>query len=102
MPRVRFILGLAFAAFAGCSGYSTESLIDPHYKTVYVKTFDNQTFYPLNGLGWNSGGAPQTDGDCSVGGSQNFAFTSELRWARPTASSAGRSPPSRSRSSRRT
>ena len=45
MPRVRFILGLAFAAFAGCSGYSTESLIDPHYKTVYVKTFDNQTFY---------------------------------------------------------
>jgi len=30
---------------AGC-GYSTQSLIDPRYKTVYVETFDNRTFYP--------------------------------------------------------
>ena len=28
----------------GC-GYSAQSLIDPKYKTVYVKTFDNRSFY---------------------------------------------------------
>jgi hypothetical protein len=29
---------------AGC-GYSSQPLIDPKYKTVYVETFDNRTFY---------------------------------------------------------
>jgi hypothetical protein len=29
---------------AGC-GYSSQALIDPRYKTVYVETFDNRTFY---------------------------------------------------------
>jgi len=28
----------------GC-GYSSQSLIDPQYRTVYVETFDNQSFY---------------------------------------------------------
>ena len=28
----------------GC-GYSSQSLIDSRYKTVYVETFDNQSFY---------------------------------------------------------
>jgi hypothetical protein len=29
---------------AGC-GYSSQPLINPKYKTVYVETFDNRTFY---------------------------------------------------------
>jgi hypothetical protein len=43
----RTSLGLALAALvvAGCSGYSNTSLIDPQYRTVYVKTFDNESFY---------------------------------------------------------
>ncbi len=45
-----------------------------------IYQYNNQTFYPLNGLGWNAGASPQTDGDCNVGGSQNFGFTSELHY----------------------
>ena len=46
MRRISLLLALsAAAAVAGCSGYSTRSLIDPQYRTVYVKTFDNQSFY---------------------------------------------------------
>ena len=46
-----------------------------------IYKFTSNTFYPVNGLGWNASGTPQTDGDCSAGGSQNFSFTSELRYA---------------------
>ncbi len=45
MPRCGRILALAILVALGCSGYSSQSLIDPKYQTVYVKTFDNQSFY---------------------------------------------------------
>ena len=45
MRTSRCILVAAILACAGCAGYSTESLIDPKYKTVYVQTFDNRSFY---------------------------------------------------------
>ncbi len=45
MQRVSAILGLACLTLVGCGGYSSESLIDPQYRTVYVKTFENDTFY---------------------------------------------------------
>ena len=45
MRRSRHILALAALACAGCAGYSAQSLIDPEHKTVYVQTFDNQSFY---------------------------------------------------------
>jgi hypothetical protein len=38
------LLLAALFACAGC-GYSSQPLIDPKYKTVYVDTFDNKTFY---------------------------------------------------------
>ena len=44
MRRSRCILLLALLAYAGCE-YSSEPLIDSRYRTVYVKTFDNQSFY---------------------------------------------------------
>ena len=39
-----------------------------------VYQFDNQTFFPLDGLGWNAGANPQTTNN------HNFAFTSELHY----------------------
>ena len=44
MRRISAVLAMTLLA-VGCSGYSTESLVDPKYQTVYVKTFDNQSFY---------------------------------------------------------
>jgi fibro-slime domain-containing protein len=45
-----------------------------------VYQFDNQQFYPLDGLGWNSGPGAQTDNDCSASTGHNFSFTSELHY----------------------
>ncbi|HEX4446751.1 MAG TPA: DUF4215 domain-containing protein, partial [Polyangiaceae bacterium] len=45
-----------------------------------VYTFNNQTFYPLDGLGWNAGPNPQTDSDCNGSTGHNFSFTSELHY----------------------
>ncbi len=44
MRRINAILAMTLLA-AGCSGYSAESLVDAKYRTVYVKTFDNQSRY---------------------------------------------------------
>jgi len=41
--------------------------------------FNNQSFFPLDGLGWNSGASPQID-TADDGKKHNFAFTSELRY----------------------
>ena len=45
-----------------------------------VYQFNNQTFYPLDGLGWNAGPNPQTDTDCNGTTGHNFSFTSELHY----------------------
>jgi fibro-slime domain-containing protein len=45
-----------------------------------VYQFNNQTFYPLDGLGWNAGPNPQTDSDCNGTTGHNFSFTSELHY----------------------
>jgi fibro-slime domain-containing protein len=45
-----------------------------------VYQFSDQTFYPLDGLGWNAGANPQTDIDCSDNVAHNFSFTSELHY----------------------
>jgi fibro-slime domain-containing protein len=45
-----------------------------------VYQFDNQEFYPLDGLGWNAGATPQTGTDCGGTTGHNFSFTSELHY----------------------
>ncbi len=46
-----------------------------------VYQFNNQKFYPLDGLGWNAGPTPQTGSDCDGSSGHNFSFTSELHYA---------------------
>lgn len=43
-PRCILAVLLAVAACVGC-GYSNEALIDTRYRTVYVQTFDNLSWY---------------------------------------------------------
>jgi fibro-slime domain-containing protein len=82
---------------AGCSGAGSTNPFD---KLVYldassnpttltlaqqgagqnVYQFNNQLFYPLDGLGWNAGANPQTGTDCSGVTGENFSFTSELHY----------------------
>jgi len=45
-----------------------------------VYQFNNQTFYPLDGLGWNAGAVKQTGTDCNGTTGHNFSFTSELHY----------------------
>src|SRR5690348_2873723 len=45
-----------------------------------IYQYDNQSFYPVDGLGWNAGANPQTDQDCGGGPAHNFSFTSELHY----------------------
>ena len=45
-----------------------------------IYTYDNQLFYPVDGLGWNAGASPQTGTDCGGTTGHNFAFTSELHY----------------------
>jgi fibro-slime domain-containing protein len=45
-----------------------------------VYQYNNQYFYPVDGLGWNAGAGAQTDNDCGGSGPHNFAFTSELHY----------------------
>jgi fibro-slime domain-containing protein len=47
-------------------------------KLVY--RYNNQYFYNLDGLGWNTGASPQTGTDCNGSGPHNFSFTSELHF----------------------
>lgn len=48
-------------------------------KQVY--RFNNQSFFPLDGLGWNSGASPQTDFECGTAVNRhNFSFNSELHF----------------------
>jgi fibro-slime domain-containing protein len=81
----------------GCSGSASTN---PYDKLVYldatgapttltlsqqgtganVYQFNNQQFYPLDGLGWNKLGSPQTGTDCSGTTGHNFSFTSELHY----------------------
>lgn len=60
---------LVFVDAAGAPTTLTLSQISPN-----VYRFDDQTFFPLDGLGWNAGPSPQV----SLG--HNFAFTSELHY----------------------
>jgi fibro-slime domain-containing protein len=89
----------------GCNGAASTN---PYDKEVYldsagnpttltltsmvtnIYTYDNQFFYPLDGLGWNAGPNPQTDQDCGGGPQHNFSFTSELHY--PFTYKAGTSP----------
>ncbi len=51
---------------------------------VNVYQFDNQSFFPVDGLGWNapgSGQPPQVDNGGTPSASHNFSFTSELHYA---------------------
>ena len=48
--------------------------------TANVYQFDNQLFYPVDGLGWNATGAGQTGNDCGGTTGHNFSFTSELHY----------------------
>jgi fibro-slime domain-containing protein len=46
-------------------------------------TFNNQTFFPIDNLGWNAGTNPQIDfgaQNTCAGGPHNFSFTSELHY----------------------
>jgi fibro-slime domain-containing protein len=46
-------------------------------------TYANAQFFPVDGLGWNSGANAQVDTDCEPGhtnGPHNFSFTSELHY----------------------
>src|SRR6185312_10859727 len=45
-----------------------------------VYTFNDQTFYPVDGLGWNAGSNPQLGTDCTDNLQHNFSFTSELHY----------------------
>jgi fibro-slime domain-containing protein len=45
-----------------------------------VYEFNNQLFFPLDGLGWNAGTNPQTDVSCGTTTQHNFSFTSELHY----------------------
>jgi fibro-slime domain-containing protein len=46
-----------------------------------VYQFNNQKFYPVDGLGWNAGPNPQIGQDCSESTpAHNFSFTSELHY----------------------
>ena len=46
--------------------------------------YSNQLFFPLDGLGWNATGTPQTDVDCeptaAMHTQHNFSFTSEVHY----------------------
>jgi fibro-slime domain-containing protein len=56
-----------------------------------VYQYNYQLFYPVDGLGWNASGTPQTDNDCGGSGPHNFSFTSELHYPF-TYSAAGTAP----------
>jgi fibro-slime domain-containing protein len=80
---------------SGCGGAGTTNTFD---KLVYLDStsspttltlpqispnvyqFNNQKFYPVDGLGWNAGASPQTDHDCGDTLNHNFSFTSELHY----------------------
>lgn len=80
----------------GCNGAASTN---PYDKLVYkdaagnpttltlssissnVYQFNNQSFFPVDGLGWNASGTPQTDFECSTTTNpHNFSFTSELHY----------------------
>jgi fibro-slime domain-containing protein len=86
----------------GCNGASSTNQYD---KLVYLDTsgnptsltltqistnvyqYNNQKFYPVDGLGW---GTAETDSDCNDSQHHNFAFTSELHY--PFTYSSSQSP----------
>ena len=80
----------------GCAGAGTTN---PYDKLVYkdaannpttltltqisanVYQFNSQSFFPVDGLGWNASGTPQTDFECNTTtNAHNFSFTSELHY----------------------
>jgi fibro-slime domain-containing protein len=64
--------------FLDAAGHPTTLSLTQISPNVYQ--FNNQTFYPLDGLGWNATGTPQTDHDCNDSLNHNFSFTSELHY----------------------
>ncbi|HEY6175053.1 MAG TPA: DUF4215 domain-containing protein, partial [Kofleriaceae bacterium] len=58
--------------FLDAAGNPTTLTLNQTSPNVY--RFDDQTFFPLDGLGWNAGSNPQ------ISFGHNFAFTSELHY----------------------
>jgi fibro-slime domain-containing protein len=85
--------------YLDATGQPTTLLLARQGAGSLVYTFNNQAFFPLDGLGWNNPSAtanpgwfndPQTSNDCSLQGpdgganppsqARNFSFTSELHY----------------------
>jgi len=64
--------------FLDARGNPTSLVLTQIQPNVYQ--LNNQTFYPVDGLGWNAGPNPQTDRDSSDNLLHNFSFTSELHF----------------------
>ncbi|MGC4119756.1 MAG: DUF4215 domain-containing protein [Myxococcales bacterium] len=60
------------------SGHPTTLTLNQISTNVYQ--YDNQLFFPVDGLGWNAGTSAQADSDCGGTAGRNFAFTSELHY----------------------
>ncbi|HEU4730757.1 MAG TPA: DUF4215 domain-containing protein [Kofleriaceae bacterium] len=64
--------------FLDAAGTPTTLTLTQTAPNVYE--FDDQTFYPVDGLGWNAGPNPQIDLDDDDHLPHNFSFTSELHY----------------------
>jgi fibro-slime domain-containing protein len=64
--------------FLDARGNPTSLLLTQGQPNVYQ--FNNQAFFPVDGLGWNTGANPQTDPICNGTAQHNFSFTSELHY----------------------
>jgi fibro-slime domain-containing protein len=68
----------ASRVFLTAGGAPTTLTLTQQSANVYQ--YDNQHFFPVDGLGWNAGASPQTDDECSTHTKHNFGFTSELHY----------------------
>ena len=64
--------------FLDSSGNPTTLTLTETSTNVYQ--FSSTKFYPLDGLGFDTGSSPQTDHDCNDSLAHNFSFTSELHY----------------------
>ena len=71
---------LASKVFLDVAGRPTTLRLDQRTPGANIYDFDNPTFFPVDGLGWNApGSTPQVDRDL-LGNLHNFGFTSELHY----------------------
>jgi fibro-slime domain-containing protein len=66
--------------YLDASGKPTTLVLNQQGAGSTVYQFNNQSLFPLDGLGWNAGTNPQTDVECGTTTKHNFSFTSELHY----------------------